>query len=928
VIPVRDRHLVQFLSLCSLLGAVRAQSDWSEVYPVPRREYVIGAFPYETGNQALLMFGGLMDGGEVPLGDTWIWDGTKWNRHDQANGPSRRNAAAMCEGPDGTLVMFGGLNAGAMLSDTWVWSNYAWELKTPITSPPARDLHAMAFDATRGVVVMFGGTDAAGAQRNDTWEWDGSTWTQVVSAFPPAAREGHVMAFHPSNGFVYMLGGWTGGFTPISNQVWVYDGSTGQWTNQPVVMPTALAYHVGGYDPVTDAIVWGGGTGNGPVPVSGAWRYNPGSPIVSIGTPIGGTSFTRYGMANADTDGTGARFFEFLGAGAANQRSALSEFSFNGSTWVRTVVERWVGPGLTNGSAMAYDEARQRLVLVTGSRWVNGARPAFGAPPPLCHEQNPGAGTPGSSGYWRRNPTCNNFIWEPGKFFDDFIGDWSVGETFEFGGTLPGVDLGWERAEPSLGSLPVLPGSTFSAGGGVALAYVRGNQTVYRLGGYSLGQFNMGQFGLWQTAGVCNLGQTCFPGPTTRFSYNFVYNPLATFALDGGVRSYLGVQPTGSAWSNAVAFPNGGIAFHAMVAHQQRGELVVFGGVGASPSTASPNLFTFDTTTQTWTNTPPPVTMPPTPWPTVRMGHAMAYDERRNVIVMFGGWDLTTPTGAVRADTWELRFDTPTSSWQWTEVDFTGSPGLRPGPRMQHTMVYDPVRQRVVLTGGIAGPFLDVSSGAWPFRTKPTLASMGTYPTTYGDVWEWNGLVWELRRPNDPRLERFASAAAWDPSSEKVVVYGGMTHAGILPNILSARTETLDRFGPEILAGVSPLGTSCPTSGNPMTSAAGQRPYTGTTIDLAWIDPNPSVPTFPVVVIGFTQVTTNLAFLGLPACNLFETMDITVPLGVGVTQFSLALPDTVAGLGAPVWIQSGLFDATTLALTEVTGALRLDIRKR
>ena len=37
--------------------------------------------------------------------------------------------------------------------------------------------HAMAYDAARGRVVLFGGTSDGAAGLDDTWEWDGSTWT-------------------------------------------------------------------------------------------------------------------------------------------------------------------------------------------------------------------------------------------------------------------------------------------------------------------------------------------------------------------------------------------------------------------------------------------------------------------------------------------------------------------------------------------------------------------------------------------------------------------------------------------------------------------------------------------------------------------------------------------------------------------------------
>ena len=40
----------------------------------------------------------------------------------------------------------------------------------------------MAYDSTRGKVVLFGGLMHMGGQPSDTWEWDGSAWQRVGNA--------------------------------------------------------------------------------------------------------------------------------------------------------------------------------------------------------------------------------------------------------------------------------------------------------------------------------------------------------------------------------------------------------------------------------------------------------------------------------------------------------------------------------------------------------------------------------------------------------------------------------------------------------------------------------------------------------------------------------------------------------------------------
>jgi hypothetical protein len=47
----------------------------------------------------------------------------------------------------------------------------------------ARAGHAMAYDAARGQVVLFGGWDRS--YSNDTWVWDGTNWVQKFPANAP-----------------------------------------------------------------------------------------------------------------------------------------------------------------------------------------------------------------------------------------------------------------------------------------------------------------------------------------------------------------------------------------------------------------------------------------------------------------------------------------------------------------------------------------------------------------------------------------------------------------------------------------------------------------------------------------------------------------------------------------------------------------------
>src|SRR5207248_11016784 len=94
-----------------------------------------------------------------------------WTQRFPAHVPPKRMNPAMAQSSSGLVVMFGGLNLGAegrfdqfnVLNDTWVWNGTDWSqiALSSSTSPPARWGASMAFDNRTGLVVLFGGRNAA-----------------------------------------------------------------------------------------------------------------------------------------------------------------------------------------------------------------------------------------------------------------------------------------------------------------------------------------------------------------------------------------------------------------------------------------------------------------------------------------------------------------------------------------------------------------------------------------------------------------------------------------------------------------------------------------------------------------------------------------------------------------------------------------------
>src|ERR1051325_3927833 len=133
-------------------------------------------------------------------------------------GPSGRfqHAMAYDEARD-RAVLFGGRTAAppptneAKPSDTWEWDGESW-VQVGDSGPAGRQEFAMAYDAKRKKIVLFGGW--ADQLVGDTWEWDGSLWTQVEDSGPPPAT-GHTMAYDRKHGYVLLYG---------NHDTWSWDG--------------------------------------------------------------------------------------------------------------------------------------------------------------------------------------------------------------------------------------------------------------------------------------------------------------------------------------------------------------------------------------------------------------------------------------------------------------------------------------------------------------------------------------------------------------------------------------------------------------------------------------------------------------------------------------------------------------------------------
>ena len=186
-----------------------------------------------------ILHGGFDERG-VPFGDTWGWDGVFWTRLATGGPPARKWPAMAYDESRGEIVLFGGLGGAGRgslpLGDTWRWTGSGWRLAAP-TGPSPRDHARMAWSAACGRLVLFGGFDG-GAVVDDTWTWNGARWDPVGEPGPPA-RAAHAMARGPADGTVLLFGGRS--LERFHGDTWRWDGRS--WSCVSETGPSPRAFH-------------------------------------------------------------------------------------------------------------------------------------------------------------------------------------------------------------------------------------------------------------------------------------------------------------------------------------------------------------------------------------------------------------------------------------------------------------------------------------------------------------------------------------------------------------------------------------------------------------------------------------------------------------------------------------------------------------
>ena len=702
-------------------------------------------------------------------------------------------------------MLLAGMSAGAVTAQSVGWVPVR---QVSVETAPYSSGRMTTTDFARGLIVSFGCHRPENGIA-DTWEWGGSHWTPRDPARLPAWRQDAMFVHDPLRGRAVMFGGAIGTVGSYNtNQTWEWDGET--WVLRTLSgSPSARSGCAGAYDAARGRIVMFGGYNQ-----SDTWEYD-------------GTAWTQRAPANA--------------------------------------------PSARGGHGMVYDEVRQRVLLHGGQ--VAGVA---------------------NGETWEWDGTDWSFVTIGPPVKDHtMVRDRSRNRTvvvgyppFQGWGTYEWNGASWSLVTSNLPFRydPKMVGATDPGFGG-AVVFAQGTRWLW-------------SGAAWQAAGSTHrTPRGRFPAP---HCVDSLRNRVVFYSSDEGTWEW-----DGTGWTLGAYGP--GHKYAAMAFDSSRGRSVMFGGQASNGVMSNA---TFEWNGSVWTQ--PTFASQPSP----RASHAMAYDAARQRIVMFGGVGVGSMSqpAPIFGDTWTY------DGIAWT-LRASGGPSARVG----HQMAYDTVRQVVVMVGGgdqsgFAAPTVwEWNGSSWaqsapavfpplrstaamafdPIRSAVVLFGGASASATLNDTWSWDGTSWTQINTVPAVAARYAAGLEFDPVRQQLLLFGGF-----LPQYPNAY-QCCERIDMAVLqtSPVAPMaatvGTGCSAGTPPRLGSS--TPYLGNDdFAIELLGAAPAVPGVVGLAFGLQAQPLGACTFYLQGVSVLVTV-LTNPFGAA--RVALPLPSTPSLVGAQLVAQ-------------------------
>ena len=667
-----------------------------------------------------------------------------WHKAGSSTNPDGRYLQAVAfDESRKVFVMFGGTNTNPSTGsvtpnqETWEWSQATgkWANRTGAgTAPDARSGAAMVFDSVRGKIVLFGGRAGSGYNYEDTWEWDPATgvWSDVSAAGGhPSARSQHGMVYEKSTGKVLLFGG---GRSDSAS----YDG-------------TGITVSIGD-----------------------TWEYEPTTHAWTVRT-VTSTPSARHDFGLVwDSSRNKAVLFAGNQTDLAGAAGVLKQDTWEWDPALSTWTERTVvgaKPSQRYAHAMAFDGNRKKVLVFGGWDMSSGASKND------LWEWEP------TTGVWTQRMSGSESGVPSPRMYASLVADDAdarmelvagISAYGSYGKGDGGIIIVPPMASGSTGSRdvweldPAMPAFTDrtapldvpSPRYNHAMAYYPATGKTYVYGGSDA---MTGQYldDLWEWDGKVWAQVAVDARPPGRSGAGLAYDPARkSLILFGGSGSMGTVGDTwewGSTrtWTQlSPSISPDPLYGHGMVTDTTRNKILLFSGISdyyyVGPGTGiykdpmRNEVWEWDGAAMTWTNRTPPASVTS---PTGRQYPVMAYDDGRQKMFLYDGMNY----GANLSSFWE--WDPVSAGWTMRDSGDSLDYGY------QNAVTYDSIRRREILL------------------TDAYSSSMG-----YQETWELDakGPTWYVRAlPGSPGTN-YGATMVFDSARGVAVLFGGQSSAGIV----------------------------------------------------------------------------------------------------------------------------------------------------
>lgn len=279
--------------------------------------------------------------------------------------PASWGSSMAYDASDGYLLFFGGLGSSrGALRETWSWQDGSWTNLTGDVgpAPSTRYEASMAYDPALGAVVLFGGIHAGG-YLSDTWTFANGSWSELSENESPPGLAGAALGYDPAESGLILYGG-TDAAGTVLNTTWLFAG--GVWTNLTgglSTSPPPLADAGMTFDAAANGSILFGGT-NGHRSFNETWKF-AGGHWANRTSPTAEAPMAREfpGLVYDAVDG-----YDLLFGGYSGDQVLNDSWAYANGSWTR--LPSGPAPSPRNAMAMGYTpglrEGNATVVLFGG----------------------------------------------------------------------------------------------------------------------------------------------------------------------------------------------------------------------------------------------------------------------------------------------------------------------------------------------------------------------------------------------------------------------------------------------------------------------------------------------------------------------------------------------------------------------------------